>query len=162
MPQDDGNYARDRWREHTAAYDINLTAGLTDPGHIPSFSSHMYLTKTGNLVDQNGDGQTNSADRFTANFSISLPGVVGPDAFGYDAFSGAIRQKELVGQPGATALTFGSTDDGFATLNLARTHSISTERRIRETIRSFASTNGLIAFGSSTILSLYRTMTCRV
>jgi YD repeat-containing protein len=69
----------------SAAYDINLAAGLTGPGAYSLVLEPYVLDQNGNSVDQNGDGQTNSADRFTANFSISLPGVVGPDTFGYDA-----------------------------------------------------------------------------
>jgi hypothetical protein len=132
----------------SAAFDINLAAPLTGPGAYSMVIEPNVLDQNGNPVDQNGDGLSNSADRFTANFGISLPGVVGPDVFGYDAAAATIRQKELIGQSGTTGLTFTNTDDDFRAINLGTNTFNFYGTTYTGNNQLFVSTNGLITFGA--------------
>src|SRR5205823_505927 len=91
---------------------------LTGAGAYSLVIEPNVLDAVGNPVDQNGDGLSNSADRYTANFGISVPGTAGPDQFGYDALAAGAQQIELVGQSGTTAVTFTNTDDGASAINL--------------------------------------------
>lgn len=134
----------------SAAYDITFTSDLTAAGGYSMVIEPTVLDQGGNPVDQNGDGVSNSQDRFTANFSIQLPNTVGPDAHGYDAVGAPTQNLELVGQTGTTSLTFTSNDDAFAAINLGSNTFNFYGTTYTGNNQLFVSTNGLVTFGSGT------------
>jgi hypothetical protein len=135
----------------SAAFDITFTSNLTTPGGYSMVIEPTVLDQGGNPVDQNGDGQSNSADRFTANLSIQLPNTVGPDAFGYDGVGAPVQNLELVGQTGTTPITFSSTDDAFAPINLGTNTFNFYGTTYTGNNQMFVSTNGLITFGAGSL-----------
>jgi hypothetical protein len=132
----------------STSFDINLAAPLTAPGAYSMVIEPTVLDGNGNPIDQNGDGVSNSLDRFTANFTIAQPGVVGPDAFGYDARQTSVQKLELVGQPGAVGITFSNTDDGFASIPLGSHTFNFYGTTYTGSNQLFVSTNGLLTFGA--------------
>lgn len=134
----------------SAAFDISFTSNLTNPGAYQIVIEPTVLDSAGNPIDQNGDGQSNSQDRFTANFGISTPGVAGPDAFGYDGVTSQIRTKELVGQSGTVSVNFSNSDDGFAAINLGTSTFNYYGTTYTGNNQLFVTTNGLLTFGSGT------------
>src|SRR5205807_826995 len=65
----------------SASFDIAFTP-QTATGPYTLVLDPTVLDTSGNPVDQNGDGQSNAADRFTTTFTVVPPGTVPPDAFG--------------------------------------------------------------------------------
>ena len=60
---------------------INVNS-ITTLGSYTMVLEPTVLDAAGNPVDQNGDGQSNSGDRYTNVFVLNAPGTYGPDAFG--------------------------------------------------------------------------------
>lgn len=132
----------------SASFDITLLSNLTAPGGYQLVIEPSVMDSVGNFVDQNGDGQSNSADRFTANFGIAIPGIAGPDTFGYDGAAANLRIKELVGQPGTVAISFSNSDDGFAPIALGSSTFNFYGTTYTGNNQLFISSNGLLTFGS--------------
>src|SRR5207253_2126286 len=86
----------------------------------------------------------------TSTFSVNPPGIIGPDAFGYDAATATTQSLELVGQSGTTGITFGNTDDDFAALNLGTNSFNFYGATYTGNTSVYVTTNGLITFGSGT------------
>jgi len=134
----------------SSAFNINV-ASLATLGGYSIVIEPTVLDAAGNPVDQNGDGLSNSLDRFTDNFTMNPPGSFGPDGFGYDGLAVAAQSGlELVGQSGTSALSFTGTDDGTALLNLGSNSFNFYGTTYTGNSSMYISTNGLITFGSGT------------
>lgn len=132
-------------------FDINFTAQTAIGVYTLVIEPTIYDT-IGNGIDQNGDGVSNSADRYTATITITQPGVVGPDTFGYDARTVPVQPSlSLTGLPGVVAMTFSSNDDGSSVIPLG-TNTFNYYGNVYTgstgATRLFASTNGLLTFGA--------------
>jgi hypothetical protein len=130
-------------------FDVTFTS-QTALGAYALVIEPTVLDAAGNPVDQNGDGLSNSADRFTAAFTLAPPGAVGPDAFGYDSVAAASQALELVGQSGTVALTnfTPNTDDGTVALNLGTNAFNFYGTSYTGNNQLYVSTNGLLSFGA--------------
>jgi hypothetical protein len=133
----------------SASFTINFNSQSTLGGYSLVLEPSV-LDDAGNPVDQNGDGLSNSADRFTDNFVLNVPGSYGPEAFGYDGLAVPAQSGlELVGQTGTTTFSFTSTDDGSATVSLGTNQFNFFGTTYTGNTSLYVSTNGLITFGAA-------------
>lgn len=129
-------------------FDINFTA-QTALGAYTLVLEPTILDPNGIALDQNGDGVSNTADRYTVNFAVVPPGVVGPDSFGYDARSVPVQSLSLTDQTGVTSLSFTNTDDGTRTLPLGTNTFNFYGTTYTGANQLYVSTNGLLTFGAA-------------
>jgi len=132
----------------STSFDINF-ADQTANGPYNLVIEPTILDEQGNPVDNNGDGQSNQADRFSATYTISPVGVAGPDAFGYTGVTTPVTNLELVGQANTVPITFTSTDDGSTAFNLGTNVFNFYGTTYTGNNRLYVSTNGLLSFGSA-------------
>jgi hypothetical protein len=129
---------------NNTTFDIRFTQQSATGAYSLTFGPNIR-DALGRLMNQDGDlvlGE-DPGDRYTATFNLNF---VGPDPFGYTATAATYDYQSIVGQPGTfTILDYG--DDSSATINLG-TNTFNFYGTSYTGSQLFASTNGLITFGS--------------
>ena len=131
----------------SSIFDISFST-QTSPGTYTMIIEPTVLDPQGHAVDQNIDGKSNTADRYTVTFDIALVGTSGADAFGYTAAPLAAQNLEVVGRPGAfTILNTG--DDQSVAVDLGGNSFNLYGKSFTGANQLFISANGLISFGAA-------------
>jgi hypothetical protein len=108
-----------------------------------------YISDTyGNLMDQNQNGIPGEipGDQYTAHFNV-VSTTAGPDGFGYTATVTPFENHEILGLPG-TFTIINYADDAAAAVDLGSNTFTFYGTTYTGNNRLFASSNGLITFGS--------------
>ncbi|MBX7103338.1 MAG: hypothetical protein K1X57_04615 [Gemmataceae bacterium] len=134
----------------SAAFIINFTNPLTAGGAYSIVIDPTVTNPAGISVDQNDDGLSNASDRYTIAFNVQIPGIAGPDAFGYSASNVPVTNMELVGAAGSTAITFSGTDDANTAIPLGTNSFNLYGVNYTGANQLYVSTNGVISFGQGT------------
>ncbi len=128
------------------SFDIAFTAQTTAGAYSMVIGANVADT-LGNLVDQDTNGTPNEvADWVSINYTIPLAGVYGPDLFGYTAVT---TPYQTITSASWTGVSFPGPDDESKALNIGTdVFNFYGTNYTGSTV--FASTNGLITFGSGT------------
>ncbi len=132
----------------STSFDINFTSQTAIGGYTLVIEPTI-LDELGNPIDNNGDGQSNQNDRFSATYTISPIGVAGPDAFGYSGVTTPVQSLELVGQSNTIPITFVENDDDSVAFNLGANRFNFYGTQYTGNNQLFVSTNGLLSFGAA-------------
>jgi Lysyl oxidase len=128
------------------AFDVAFAA-VSAPGVYTMVIGANVQDPSGHYVDQNQDGTPNTpADQYTAVFTIQIPGVYGPDAFGYTAQS---TPYQTIDMTSGTAVSFTNTDDGTNTIPLGTDSFNFYGTSYTGLNQLYVSCNGLLSFGAA-------------
>lgn len=130
----------------SAVFDISFS-GVTAPGLYQMVLAPTVVDAMGHGVDQNGDGRSDAADNYAANFAISPSGTAGPDSFGYVGTAIAPPAATIVGRAG-TFTVHNNAEDAFALVNLGANAFNFYGINYAGNGKLWVSANGLITFGS--------------
>lgn len=126
------------------SFDIGFAA-ISAPGAYSMVIGADVTDTNGNKVDQDNNGVPNQVtDQYTNNFTIPIAGVYGPDAFGYTAVA---TPYQTITSTSWTGITYTNTDDESKALSIG-TDVFNFYGTNYTGSQLFASTNGLITFGS--------------
>jgi hypothetical protein len=127
-------------------YDVTFANQSAEGAYTMRIGPGDVQDASGNLVDQNRDGNQGQADDvYTASFTIDYS--PGPDGFGYEGSIETVENIDLIpGQPGVFIILDG-VDDSYAAVDLG-TNTFAFYGTVYSGSSLYVSSNGLISFGS--------------